>query len=133
MSVPANPIAPGGGRVGGAGTLTHAGLGDDAARKVDAVAPALSGNIAKNKATGFYAANVEAFFQGNVIRFGAEFSEPVFVTGTPQVELAIRSSGTDFNRAANYVGKGSASRLLFDYTVTGGRLRFRTASATPTT
>ena len=126
VSVPADPIALGSGRIGdaaGVAVLAHGGLTADAARRVDGVAPRLSGEI-------FYRIPPPSpfwFFRGDVIQFHATFSEPVFVTsGTPRVPLFFGSGNVwaeqhrEHAVHADYAGKAAHSRLVFEYEVQAG-------------
>ena len=123
VSIPAGSIALNGGRIGDSGgtaTLTHGGLAADAARKVEAVAPAVSGLIRFRFSPRRTQHGTGIFYAGDVIRFTATFSEPVLVSGTTQVGFNVGAgtwAGSVPNRHANYVGKTGPSTLVFEYTV----------------
>jgi hypothetical protein len=53
---------------------------------------------------------------GSVIALSVAFSEPVFVTGTPQIKLETGK----VDRAANYISGSGTSTLNFSYTVQAG-------------
>ena len=96
--------------------LAHRRLVANPWRRVDAVAPTLEG-IAMNDAPQEHEGH-RTFFAGDVIRLTATFSEPVFVTGTPRVGLAIGAQSV--NRHAEYVGMAGPSAPVFQYTVAAG-------------
>ncbi len=75
---------------------------------IDTIAPTVSGVTATNS-DGAYDA-------GSVIHVRVEFSEPVTVTGTP--ELTLETGSTD--EVVDYVSGTGTSTLSFDYTVQPG-------------
>ena len=116
ISVPANPIALNGGRIGNAvvaASLAYGGRAADASRKVDAVAPTRSGSIAFNKANG-------SAGRGDELRFTVTFSEPVDVTGTPAVSLELTKGGATRHLLAGHAGRTGARALIFSHTVAMG-------------
>jgi YD repeat-containing protein len=113
----------------GSGTLTTTGISDGGtyywqARAQDG-AGAISAwsagrqfcvDISAPTITGVSATNPNgAYGFGQVIHVQVGFSEPVTVTGTPQLSLAVGSPV-----AVNYTSGSGTSTLLFDYTVGAG-------------
>ncbi len=72
---------------------------------IDTTAPTVTG-VTSSNADGSYKA-------GQTIHVRVDFSEPVAVTGSPQ--LALNSGGT-----ASYVSGSGGSTLVFDYTIQAG-------------
>ncbi len=75
---------------------------------VDTTAPTIAG-VSSTKATGTYGA-------GTTIPITVTFSEPVTVTGTPQLALNAGSGAV-----ATYTGGSGTSTLTFTYTVAAGQ------------
>ena len=98
---------------GAAAGLTFAALDDDAGHKVDAQAARATGvSIPSAPADG------TAYAAGETVTVALAMSEPVLVTGTPQVRLGVGGAV----QLAAYVGpRGTAtSELRFAYTVQAG-------------
>ena len=95
---------------GGQARRTHTGLAADAARKVDTVAPKVTGGAF---VTTSGSATDGAFGLGDVIRVKAVFNKAVWVSGTLEIRLRIGNH----NRQAAYVSGSGTSELLFDYAV----------------
>ena len=98
---------------GAAAGLTFAALDDDAGHKVDAQAARATGvSIPSAPADG------TAYAAGETVTIALAMSEPVLVTGTPQVRLGVGGAV----QLAAYVGpRGTAtSELRFAYTVQAG-------------
>src|SRR6185436_7303164 len=83
-------------------------LGASSALVVDTTAPTVS-SVDSTTADGAYKA-------GQTINVRANFSEPVTVTGTPQ--LTLETGTTD--RVVNYTSGSGSSALIFQYTVQAG-------------
>ena len=114
VSVPEDPVSLNRGRIGdadGGATLTYAGLAADAARRVDAVAPKITG--ASVEATG--SIQDGSFAKGETIRIAVQFSEAVYVSG--DAVLRMDDGINSLHRDLAYAGKDGDSRLLFDYLV----------------
>ena len=122
MSVPADPITLGSGRIGdaaGVAVLAHGGLAADAARRVDGVAPGMTGAV-RNEGS----LNRGDFGAGDTLRIAVLFSEPVFPGGAPTLELTMADNS---KRTASYAGRDEAyaasadadpvAVLWFDYAV----------------
>ena len=87
--------------------LTLHGVGNTSQVKVDAVVPTVTG-VTSPMADGAYNA-------GTVIPIEVTFSEPVIVTGTPQLTLETGKTG----RTADFKSAAGAA-LKFEYTVQAG-------------
>ena len=125
VSVPENPIALNGGRIGdsaGAASLAHGGVSVDALRRVDGVAPKATGG-AWVTASGSLSGG--GFGLGDVMRVKAVFDEAVRVSGAPQIELLINLN----TRKASYVSGSGTRELLFDYAVQADDRRDSSAGA----
>ncbi len=125
ISVAATALALNGGTIAdAAGNAATLGLGDSAitdgdaevdGRASDAIAPTVAGVTLSAVAPAPQGAN-GVFRAGDALEATVEFSEPVTVTGTPQVELTI---GSTPKPAAYVSGSGTAS-LVFRYAVAAG-------------
>ncbi len=97
---------------GNAATLTLPTTGADGLATqnivIDTTAPTVAG-VSSTQATGAYGA-------GTAIPITVTFSEPVTVTGTPQLTLNAGSGAV-----ANYTGGSGTSTLTFTYTVAAGQ------------
>ena len=130
VSVPAAAVALNGGSIAGAAgaaaLVAHGALAADPSRKVgfsDTTAPTVTGLTINTPAQSH--GGRPTFFQGDVIRFTATFSETVFVTGTPQVQFGFgagQASHHTNSKFAAYAGRSGFSTLLFDYEVQTGDL-----------
>jgi hypothetical protein len=88
---------------------TAGSLGANKALVIDTTAPTVS-NVTSTLADGSYKA-------GQVVPVTVTFSEPVTVTGTPQLSL---STGSPATTAVNYASGSGTSTLTFNYTVVSG-------------
>ncbi|MCX7748346.1 MAG: stalk domain-containing protein [Clostridia bacterium] len=73
---------------------------------IDTTVPSINGGVTSSKADGTYKL-------GDVIDIRIRFSEPVTVTGTPQLEL-------NTGRMINYSSGSGSDTLIFNYTVQSG-------------
>ena len=124
ISVAANALALNGGTIrDGAATPNAAALGlgvhaiTDGDLVVngslaDTVAPTVTGLTLSGRATG----DGGVFRVGDAIEATVEFSEPVTVTGTPQLALGIDSA----TKQADYSSGSGTASLVFTYTVVSG-------------
>ena len=115
VSLPANPIALGGGRIratAGTAVLTHGGVAADALHKVDGVAPSMTG-ASRNEGS----LSGGHFGRGETLRLAVHFTEPVFAVGSPTLRLA--TTVAPHERTASYAGRddGPPAALWFDYVV----------------
>ena len=117
IEVEADALALNGGTIkdyaGNPTLLTHVGLTAQANHKVDAKDPGIVANGIQITST---AGTYKTYRQGDKIQVQATFSELVKVTGTPQLELTIGTSG----KSANYTSGSPGTALVFEYTVTSG-------------
>jgi Domain of unknown function (DUF4347)/Domain of unknown function (DUF5122) beta-propeller len=89
-------------------SLALNGLGATSGILVDGVPPTVS-SITSTTANGTYGV-------GQLIPITVQFSEPVNVTGIPQLTLATGGAGTPLN----YVSGSGSNTLTFNYTVAAG-------------
>ena len=89
-------------------SLALNGLGSTTGILVDGVPPTVS-SITSTTANGTYGV-------GQLIPITVQFSEPVNVTGIPQLTLATGGAGTPIN----YVSGSGSNTLTFNYTVAAG-------------
>ena len=117
ISIPANALRLNGGRITLAdgvtdADLTHAAVGDDIVRKVDAgvvTVPAISGvSLRGSPVSG------DTYAAGETIEVAVLFTGAVVVTGHPQVELTI---GERTRYAAHIPDLRNRRTLYFQYTV----------------
>ena len=118
MSVPMNPISLNGATITVVGDpdtdvpLAHAGVGDDATRKVngdDVVAPTIQSLLVVN--SPFVG---DTYLRGEKIVLSANFDKNVIVAGSPQLVLTI---GTSERRADFFGGRNPSTAVRFQYTV----------------
>lgn len=83
-------------------------LGANKAIVIDTTAPTVS-SVTSTLANGSYGA-------GQVVPINVVFSEPVTITGTPQLKLETGST----DQTLNYVSGSGTATLLFNYTVQAG-------------
>ena len=99
---------------GNPAVLTHPALPTQPDHKVEALAPTISmGGIDPITST---ARRYSTYQEDETIEITLTFSEPVYVTGTPQFTLKIGTA----DRAANYTGGTGTAKLAFAYKVTTG-------------
>ena len=96
---------------GNPATLTHAGATDAASHQVDAVAPTIN-SVRISSSAG----DDNTYVADDPIQVEVEFSEPVHVTGEPQIALTIGSN----TRQATYQSGTNTTTLLFQYTIVAG-------------
>ena len=121
ISVPANPLSLNGAAITVPGdpdtavTLTHAGIADDATRKVDGsqvAAPTVQTILFQTTPlTG------DTYRRGEIIRVSVTFDKAVRVTGEPQLALTI---GTSVRNASRTSGSAPSESVQFGYTVEAG-------------
>ena len=114
ISIDADQLSLNSGKItdlpGNNATLTHSALNTDSDHKVDGVLPTINdGDIHFHPATG------NGWYKlGETIQFKVDFSEKVWVTGTPQLDIK------DITPHADYKSGDGDTDLIFEYTVAAG-------------
>ena len=112
-------IADAAGNAAALGLGTHAVTDDDDfmvdGSKTDTVVPTVTGAALSGAAPAPQGAN-GVFIAGDVLEATVTFSEPVTVTGTPRLALAVGTA----TRYAAYASGSGTSALVFRYAVAGG-------------
>ena len=99
---------------GNVATLDHSAVTTQASHKVDTTAPTI--NSGSPSITSSAGAD-DTYISGDVIDVSVTFSEPVVVTGSPQLPLVIGNT----TRQADYQsGDSTSTTLVFKYTVVAG-------------
>ena len=121
ISVPANPLSLNGAAITVPGdpdtaiTLTHAGIADDATRKVDGsqvAAPTVQTILFQTTPL-----MGDTFRRGETIQVNVDFDKTLRVTGQPQLALTI---GTSVRNASFVPSPVAATHVRFHYTVEAG-------------
>ena len=114
ISIDADQLSLNSGKItdlpGNNATLTHSALNTDSDHKVDGILPTINdGDIHFHPATG------NGWYKlGETIQFKVDFSEKVWVTGTPQLDIK------DITPHADYKSGDGDTDLIFEYTVAAG-------------